>query len=244
MNELTIKNLSASVSNKKVLDDINLTLKKGEVCVLMGPNGAGKSTISNILLGNDKYKITNGTITLDGIDITNESTDKRAKLGLFMCFQNPIEISGVTYINFLRQSYNLIKETNIQLKDFITLLEAKMENLGLDKKFKSRFVNKGFSGGEKKRFEMLQLLLLEPKYAIFDEIDSGLDVDGLKIICDQINNIKKEKKTGILIITHYNKILEYINPDKVILLKEGKIKKTGDINLAKSILENGFENIG
>jgi Fe-S cluster assembly ATP-binding protein len=157
-----------------------------------------------------------------------------------MSFQHPIEISGVTYTNFLRQSYNSINSKSLQLGEFVKLIEKHLEDLGLDKKIKSRFVNKGFSGGEKKRLEIVQLLLLEPKYAILDEIDSGLDVDGLKLIAEKINEIKLEKNMGILIITHYNKILEYIKPDKVLILKKGKIEKEGDSKLAKEILETGF----
>ena len=239
--ELKVQNLSVSIADKNILEKINFSLKSGEVCVLMGPNGAGKSTISNVLFGNSKYKIQSGKIILDGKDITNLSVNERAKLGLFMSFQHPIEISGVTYTNFLRQSYNILNSKNLQLGEFVKLLESHMEKLDLDKKFKSRFVNKGFSGGERKRFEILQLLLFEPKYAILDEIDSGLDIDGLKLVCNQINNIKKETKMGILIITHHNKILEYIKPDKVIILKDGKIEKEGNVELANQILEKGYK---
>jgi len=240
MNKIEIINLTCFVENKKVLDNVNLEINSNEITILIGPNGAGKSTISNVLMGNDKYVVTSGKIILNGKDITNLKTDERAKLGLFLSFQHPAEISGVTLSNFLRISYNSLKEKNLSVLDFRKLLTEKQELLEIDKKLMSRFVNFGFSGGEKKRSEILQLLLFTPKYAILDEIDSGLDVDGLKIILNLINEIKKINETGFFIITHHDKILDYLNPNKVYVLKNGKIEKSGNSNLAKEILKKGF----
>jgi len=238
--KLTIENISCKIKNLEILKNINFEINSGEVVVLMGPNGAGKSTISNVLMGNPKYEITSGKIKLNNQDITNLPTNEKAKKGLFMSFQNPVEISGVTMTNFLRTSYNTINNTNIKLGEFIKLLNSKMAELELDSKFRGRFVNSGFSGGEKKRAELLQLMLFEPKYVILDEIDSGLDIDGIKLVSEMLNKILKTRKMGVLLITHYNKILEYIKPDKVIVLKSGKISQTGDIKLAKDILKHGF----
>lgn len=239
---LEVKNLTVNVGSKKILDNVSFKINKGEVVVLMGPNGAGKSTISNVLMGNPKYEVISGSIFLDGEEITDLDTTSRSKLGLFMSFQHPVEINGVTMTNFLRQSYNAIKNTKIQLGEFMKILNSKMKLLEIDNKFRGRFVNSGFSGGEKKRSEILQLMLFEPKYALLDEIDSGLDVDALKTVSEGINLVMKNnsKKMGILIVTHYNKILEYIKPDRVIILKEGKIVLEGDSKLAKKIEEEGF----
>lgn len=239
-NKLQIKNISCRVNDTQILKNISFEIESGKVVVLMGPNGAGKSTISNVLMGNPKYEVTSGTITLNGEDITDLPVNEKAKKGLFMSFQSPVEISGITMTNFLRTSYNSLKNTNIQLGEFMKLLKTNMAELGLDSKFRSRFVNSGFSGGEKKRAELLQLMLFEPKYVILDEIDSGLDVDGIKLVSEMLNNILKKRKMGVLIITHYNKILEYIKPDSVIVLKNGEISQTGGIELAHKILESGF----
>lgn len=239
-NKLTIENISCNINNNQILKNINFEIESGKVVVLMGPNGAGKSTISNVLMGNPKYEVTSGKLILDGEDITDLETNEKAKKGLFMSFQNPVEISGVTMTNFLRTSYNALNNTNIQLAQFMKLLKSNMEELGLDAKFRGRFVNSGFSGGEKKRAELLQLMLFEPKYVILDEIDSGLDVDGIKLVSEMLNKILEKRKIGVLIITHYNKILEYIKPDSVVVLKNGEISKTGGIEVAQKILESGF----
>lgn len=239
-NKLTIENISCNINDSQILKNINFEIESGKVVVLMGPNGAGKSTISNVLMGNPKYEVTSGKITLNGEDITDLEVNEKAKKGLFMSFQNPVEISGVTMTNFLRTSYNSLKNTNIQLNEFMKLLKSNMEELGLDTKFRGRFVNSGFSGGEKKRAELLQLMLFEPKYVILDEIDSGLDVDGIKLVSEMLNKILEKRKMGVLIITHYNKILEYIKPDSVVVLKSGQISQTGGIEVAEKILQNGF----
>jgi len=240
VNKIEIINLSCLVDSKKVLDNVSLEINSNEITTLIGPNGAGKSTISNVLMGNPIYKIISGKILFNGEDITNMQTNARAKLGLFMSFQHPAEISGVTLFNFLRISYNSLKKKNLNVWEFRKLLLEKLEILEMDKKLTSRFVNFGFSGGEKKRSEILQLLLFEPKYAILDEIDSGLDVDALKIIIKTINKIKEEKKIGIFIITHYDKILTQLKPDRVYVLKNGKITNHGNYELAKEIFEKGF----
>lgn len=237
-NILEIKNLNSSIDNKSILSNINLEIKKGDFTILLGPNGAGKSSLTNVLMGNPQYE-TKGKIIFEGKDITKLSVDDRAKLGIFMSFQHPIEVSGVTLSNFLRTSYNSIKGTNLNITEFMKILNQKLDELEMDKKFRSRFLNFGFSGGEKKRCEILQMLVLEPKFIILDEIDSGLDVDSLKLIAKVIENYKT-KDVSILLITHHNKFLEYITPDKVIIMKKGEIVKQGDITLMEEILEKGF----
>ena len=241
MSKLEVKGLCVNVNDKRILEDVSFDVPKGGVVVLIGPNGAGKSTVSNILMGNPKYNLVKGKILLDNEDITELDSDERAKRGLFMSFQQPIEISGVSMSNFLRQSYNSVKGTSLQIGEFMKMLNEKMEVLGFDSKFRGRFVNSGFSGGEKKRSEILQMLLFEPEYAILDEIDSGLDVDSLKRVCESIEELRVKKKIGILIITHYNKILEHIKPDEVIVLKEGKVSQRGGLELANKIFKDGFE---
>ncbi len=241
MSKLEVRSLCVNVNDKRILEDISFDVPKGGVVVLIGPNGAGKSTVSNALMGNPKYNMVKGKILLDKENITELDSDKRAKKGLFMSFQQPVEISGVSMSNFLRQSYNSVKGTNLQIGEFMKLLNEKMNILGFDSKFRGRFVNSGFSGGEKKRSEILQLLLFEPEYAILDEIDSGLDVDSLKRVCESIEEVRVKKKIGILIITHYNKILEYIKPDEVIVLKEGRVSQRGGLELANKIFKDGFE---
>src|SRR3989344_7831411 len=251
MNKLEIKDLRVEVKGKEILKGINLKLNSGETIALMGPNGSGKSTLANTLMGHPKYKIISGKIILNGEDITNTKADERARKGLFLSFQYPKEISGLTLPNFLRTALNVKRKILggkiLDVVEFNSLLKQKMKELGIDINFAKRNLNEGFSGGEKKRCEILQLSLLEPKYAILDETDSGLDVDALKIVAKGINqikqNMKKEgKNMGILIITHYNKILEYIVPDKVVLIQNGKIGKTGGKELAKEIEKKGFMN--
>lgn len=239
--KLEVKNISAKINNQEILKNISFSIDSNEVVVLMGPNGAGKSTISNVLMGNPKYEITNGNILLNGEDITKVDTNIRAKKGLFLSFQSPIEISGVTMTNFLRTSYNSIKDSNINLSNFMKILNENMDELGLDSKFRGRFVNSGFSGGEKKRSELLQLMLFEPDFVILDEIDSGLDVDGLKLVGEMLNKILSKRNMGVIIITHHNKILEYIKPDRVLILKGGQIVEEGNFDLAKKIEKEGFK---
>ena len=254
MNKLEIKDLRVEVKGKEILKGINLKLNSGETIALMGPNGSGKSTLANTLMGHPKYKIISGKIILNGEDITNTKADERARKGLFLSFQYPKEISGLTLPNFLRTALNVKRKILggkiLDVVEFNSLLKQKMKELGIDINFAKRNLNEGFSGGEKKRCEILQLSLLEPKYAILDETDSGLDVDALKIVAKGINQIKQnstkgknknERGMGILLITHYNKILQYIVPDKVILLGCGRVVKEGGKELAKEIEEKGFE---
>ena len=238
--ELRIENLHASINGEEILKGINLRIDTGKVHTLMGPNGSGKSTLANVLMGNPKYKVTKGKIFLDGEEITELSADKRAKRGLFLSFQYPSEITGVTMSNFLRTAYNSIKKTNVNVIDFHRKLKDKMKELDMDPSFSKRYINEGFSGGEKKRAEILQMAVLEPKYAILDETDSGTDVDALKIIANGINKAKEKTNMGVLLITHYNRILQYINADKVTIMMNGKIVREGEEELAHEIEAEGY----
>ncbi|MBS3151381.1 Fe-S cluster assembly ATPase SufC [Candidatus Woesearchaeota archaeon] len=238
--ELRIKDLHVSVEEKEILRGVNLKIELGKVHALMGPNGAGKSCLANTLMGNPKYIITEGKIFLDGEDITGLAADERAKLGLFLSFQYPSEITGVTMSNFLRTAYNSVKKANVNVLDFHRKLKDRMKELDMDPNFSKRYINEGFSGGEKKRAEILQMVVLEPKYAILDETDSGTDVDALKIIASGINKAKEKTNMGILIITHYNRILQYIDVDKVTIMMNGKIVKEGGEELAQEIEAEGY----
>ena len=238
---LEVKNLHVKIGEEKILNGLDLKIGNGEVVAIMGPNGSGKSTLANVLMGNPKYSVTKGKIFLDNEDITELSAYHRAKKGLFMSFQYPSEITGVTMSNFLRTAYNSIKKTNVNVIDFHRKLKDKMKELGMDSNFSKRYINEGFSGGEKKRAEILQMVVLEPKYAILDETDSGTDVDALKIIAEGINNAKEKTNMGILIITHYYRILNYITPDKVHIMIDGEIVDEGEKELAEEIEKNGFD---
>lgn len=239
---LQIKNLTISVPPKEIVHDFSLEIKPGEVHVLMGPNGSGKSTLANTIMGHPKYQVIDGTIKLNGKNITSLSPDKRAKLGLFLSMQHAPEIPGVTVANFLRQARVALTGETEDLMRFHRLLTKQMESLSIDPDFAKRYVNTGFSGGEKKRVDILQLLLLNPSYAILDETDSGLDVDALKIVADGINRFHSKNK-GILLITHYNHILEYVMPDFVHVMIGGRIVKSGDAKLAKEIEQKGYSKL-
>ncbi len=241
--KLVIKDLRVEVGGKEILKGVNLEVEPGKVHALMGPNGAGKSCLANTLMGNPKYKITGGKIMLDGEDITLLDPTERARKGLFLSFQYPLEISGVTLSNFLRTAYNSVKGVKMNVLDFHKMLKQKMEDLKIDLGFTKRYLNEGFSGGEKKKAEILQLSVLDPKYAILDECDSGLDVNGIKIVGEGVSKLKGPNK-GILIITHYYRILKHITPDAVSVLVDGKVVKTGGKELAIDIEENGFKNYG
>lgn len=243
--ELLIKDLKVTVEGKEILKGLNLEIKQGEVVAVMGPNGSGKSTLAYILMGHPKYKIETGQIIFNGEDITRWPTDKRAKAGLFLSFQYPQEVSGVTLASFLRAALNSARpeDKKISVLDFHKLMKEKMQFLKIDDSFSRRYLNEGFSGGEKKRAEILQLCLLQPKIAILDEPDSGTDVDALRIIADGINALKKSTNMGILLITHYNRILEYIRPDKIVVLVDGVIVKIGGPELATQIEQEGFTGI-
>ncbi|MAH33175.1 Fe-S cluster assembly ATPase SufC [archaeon] len=236
---LEIKNLKVEVEGKQIVKGIDLKVGKGKVVALMGPNGSGKSTLSFALMGHPRYKITSGKILLDGKDITNAKPDEKSRAGLFLSFQYPKEISGVTASNFLRTALNTRNKKQISVLDFHKLLQEKMNLLKIDKSFTTRYLNEGFSGGEKKRMEILQMSILEPKIGILDETDSGLDVDSLKIVSEGINKLKKDM--GILLITHYQRILDYITPDEVHIIKEGKIVKSGGKELALEVEKKGFQ---
>ena len=239
MNILEIKNLRVEIENKEILKGVNLILELGKINVLMGPNGSGKSTLANVIMGHPSYKITEGSILFNNEDITNLNATERAKKGLFLSFQYPQEISGVTISNFLRTALNARNENKINVMDFHELLKEKLKLLSMDESFAERYLNEGFSGGEKKKSEILQMSILNPKLAILDETDSGLDIDALKIISEGINTIMNENKC-ILIITHYKRILEHIKPNKVFIMKDGKIIKTGNHEIVDRLESEGY----
>lgn len=238
--KLKIENLSVRVDGKSILENINMEVNESEVVALMGPNGSGKTTLANVLMGNNIYELKSGKITLGDKDITKISTDKRARLGLFLSFQHPPEISGVTISSFLRSIVNLNREKRLSVIEFREILKENMEFLDIDPEFSQRYLNEGFSGGEKKKMEILQLILLKPKIAILDEADSGIDIDALKVIARGINKAK-ENGTGILIITHYQRILDYVHPDKVKILINGEIKKEGDKDIVEQLEKEGYQ---
>jgi Fe-S cluster assembly ATP-binding protein len=242
--ELIIKDLYVSVEGKKILNGINLDIKQGEIHALMGPNGSGKSTLSFTIMGHPKYEVTKGTVLLNGKNVLEMPVDERAKAGLFLSFQYPSEITGVTLSNFLRTAYNEVMPTRgkqkIGVMDFMKLLYEKMGFLKMDKDFAKRYLNVGFSGGEKKRTEILQMAVLEPKFSILDETDSGLDVDALRIVANGIKKLSGPK-LGVLIITHYQRILHYIKPDFVHVMSNGKIIKSGTSKLAEEIEKKGYD---
>ena len=238
---LEIKDLTVKVENKIVLDKFNLTINDGETHVIMGPNGVGKSTLTKVIMADSNYKVLNGDILYNNKSILKLKTDERARLGIFLAMQNPLEIDGVTNSDFLRTALSSKNQKNINLYSFIKKLDEAKEHLKMPDEMVHRSVNKGFSGGEKKKNEILQMKMLEPSFIMLDEINSGVDVDALKIVGDNINAYKKEKPlSSYLIITHYTHLLKYVKPDFVHVVKEGKIVKTGDYMLAKTIENNGF----
>ncbi len=236
---LKIENLGVKVEGKLIVSGVNLELKAGEVQVLMGPNGSGKSTLANALMGHPKYQIESGRIILGSKDLTKLSSDERARAGLFLSLQHPPEISGVTIMNFLRLALNSISKKKYSVIEFDRLLRAKMAELKIDYGFAGRYLNEGFSGGEKKKSEILQLAILEPKFAILDETDSGLDVDALKIVIAGIKKLISPKR-GFLIITHNYKILKYLTPDRVHVMIGGRIVKSGGADLARRVEKSGY----
>ncbi len=238
---LKIENLSVNINNKQILNNFNLVINNGEVHVIMGPNGVGKSTLSRVIMGDSNYIVTDGSILFDGDNLLPLSVDERAKRGIFLAMQNPVEIDGVSNQDFLRTAMSSIENKQIGLYDFILSCEKGANDLSMNKELIHRSLNTGFSGGEKKKNEVLQIKLLKPKFIILDELDSGLDVDSLRICAENIWKYKEgNKDTSILIITHHPKILEYIKPDFVHILENGKIVKTGDYNLALDIEKNGY----
>ena len=239
MSILEIKDLHVSIEGKEILKGITMTLEKGKIHALMGPNGSGKSTLAHAIMGHPKYTITKGSITLDGKDVTEMEADERAKTGLFLSFQYPCEISGVTIPNFLRSAYANVKEKKISVLEFNRILEEKMQLLDMKRSMLTRYLNEGFSGGEKKRAEILQLLTLDPKVAVLDETDSGLDIDALRVVAQGVNSFMGSDKS-VLIITHYKRILEYIKPDKLFIMIDGNIKLEGSSELVDSLEEKGY----
>jgi Fe-S cluster assembly ATP-binding protein len=243
---LEIKNAKLSIDNKKILKGLSLNVNEGETHAIMGPNGSGKSTLSYMLAGRDGYELDNGSITFDNIDLMPLSPDERSNLGLFLAFQYPVELPGVSSINFLREIFNSRKkylgENELSHLDFIKHLRKIAENLSIKDEMLKRYVNFGFSGGEKKRFEILQMALLNPKISVLDETDSGLDVDALKIVSEGVNNLK-DKKNAVVVITHYQRLLDYIKPDIVHIMSDGKIIKSGDADLALYVEKNGYSEI-
>lgn len=241
---LKINNLHASIDGKEILKGLNLEVKAGEVHAIMGPNGAGKSTLASILAGREEYEITSGSIEFDGADLLELSTEDRAREGLFLAFQYPVEIPGVSNVNFLRTALNEIREyrgqTPISAKDFMALVREKSAIVELDAKLASRSVNEGFSGGEKKRNEIFQMAMLEPKLAILDETDSGLDIDALRIVANGVNTLKSADNATV-VITHYQRLLDYIIPDFVHVLYDGQIVKSGPKELALELEERGYD---
>lgn len=237
---LKIEDLSTSIDGKDILKNFYLNIDDGEVHALMGPNGTGKSTLSKVILNNKKYQKLSGKIMFDDVDITNMTTDEIARKGIFLCNQLPCEIDGVTTADFLRTALN--EKEEVSLYQYIKKIDSAVKDLKMDENMIHRSMNKGFSGGEKKKNEILQLKVLEPKFIILDELDSGLDVDSLKIVCENINSyLKEHENTSVLIITHYPKILQYIKPDYVHVMVNGNIKKTGDASLALEIEEKGYD---
>lgn len=238
-NMLTVKNLTAGIPGQEIIKNMNLEIGYGEIHVIMGPNGSGKSTLANVLMNNPAYQVTQGDILLDGESILEDATDKRAKKGLFMSFQNPVEVPGITVENFLRASYQEVKDSNIGYLDFHDKLLDYADILEMDEKYLDRYLNEGFSGGEKKKNEILQLLTLDPKFAILDETDSGLDVDAVRVVSKGIEEFLTEEKS-VLIITHHNEILSNIPIDHVHVVMNGQIVKNGDGSLIHDIEKRGF----
>ncbi len=235
------KNLHVSVNDTEILHGVDFAVNRGEVHVLMGPNGTGKSTFGFALIGNPKYDVTEGSIIFDGKDITEEPVNDRAKMGMFLSFQNPIEVPGITLSSFIRSALEQKTGERVKLWDFKKKLKETMEVLQMDPSYAERDLNVGFSGGEKKKAEILQLLMLEPSFAILDETDSGLDVDAVRTVSAGIEEYRKRCNGGLLIITHSTKILESLAVDKVHVMVEGKIVKTGDYKLVEEINNQGFE---
>ncbi|HLS51902.1 MAG TPA: Fe-S cluster assembly ATPase SufC [Burkholderiaceae bacterium] len=240
---LEIKNLHAKVGDKQILNGLDLTIPSGEVHAIMGPNGSGKSTLAQVLAGREDYEITEGSVIWDGEDLFEMSIEDRARAGLFLAFQYPIEIPGVSNASFMRSCVNAVRqhrdEPPLDAMDFLTRVKQEMKNVGMSEEFLYRSVNEGFSGGEKKRNEILQMALLEPRLAVLDETDSGLDIDALKVVADGVNRLRSPERS-MLVITHYQRLLDYIVPDHVHVLSKGRIVKSGGRELALELEEHGY----
>jgi Fe-S cluster assembly ATP-binding protein len=239
---LEVRGLHATVEGKEILRGIDLTVRQGEIHALMGPNGSGKSTLSNVIMGRPGYVVTDGTVLLNNEDITALTADERAKRGLFLAMQYPTEIPGVSVVNFLRTAYNSIKGGQVSALEFRKHMKTQMERLGVEDSMVQRYVNQGFSGGEKKRNEVLQLAVLEPAIALLDETDSGLDIDSLKLVAESVNDLAGPD-LGVLIITHYQRMLNYITPAFVHVMMQGKIVRSGGPELSHQLEDKGYEGI-
>ena len=241
---LKIKNIHAKIEDKGILNGIDLEIKAGEIHAIMGPNGSGKSTLASVITGKEEYEVTDGQILFENEDLEEVSPEERAHKGIFMSFQYPIEIPGITTTNFIKTAINETRkargENDMPAKDMLKMLRLKCDLLGIDQKFLSRSINDGFSGGEKKRTEIFQMAMLEPKLAILDETDSGLDIDALKIVANGVNKLKNQEN-AVMVITHYQRLLDYIVPDYVHVLFDGKIVKSGTKDLAHELEEKGYD---
>ena len=239
---LTIENLHASVDGNEILKGLNLEIPAGEVHAIMGPNGSGISTLSKIIAGHDDYEVSEGRVLLDGVDIAKLAVDERSRAGIFLAFQYPAEVPGVSNANFLRAALQarLPEGEEIDAVAFYKNMYAKMDELEMNRKFTSRSVNEGFSGGEKKRNEILQMIMLDPRYCLLDETDSGLDIDALKVVAKGVNSMRSENR-GFLVITHYQRLLDYIKPDHVHVMADGQIVKSGGAELALKLEESGYD---
>jgi Fe-S cluster assembly ATP-binding protein len=240
---LEIKDLHVSIEDKEILKGVTLTINSGEFHAVMGPNGTGKSTLAAAIMGHPKYEVTQGSITLNGEDVLEMEVDERARAGLFLGMQYPSEITGVTTSDFLRSSINARRGEGkeISLMKFIKEMDGALDELDIDQNMAQRYLNEGFSGGEKKRNEILQLMMLKPGIAILDEIDSGLDIDALKVVADGVNKVREETGLGCLIITHYQRLLNYIKPDHVHIIMQGRVVKSGGSELAERLEAEGYE---
>ncbi len=238
---IEIKDLRAKIEGKEILKGINLSLESGLIHALMGPNGSGKSTLSNVIMGHPSFEVTGGEILVDGKNILEMEVDERARMGLFMAFQYPVEIPGVTVGRFLKRATEIrFQDEDVKTRGFIKELRSEMDFLDIDQQFINRYLNEGFSGGEKKRMEILQMLLLKPEFAVLDETDSGLDIDALQIVSKGVNKLRSEK-FGALIITHYQRILNHVTPDKVHIMYQGRIVTSGDESLAATLEDEGYD---
>ncbi len=238
---LEIKGLKANIDNKPILNGIDLTLETGRIHALMGPNGSGKSTLSNVIMGHPAYEVTDGEVLMDGKNILEMATDERARLGLFMAFQYPVEVPGVTVGRFLKRATEIrFQSDGVNARGFIKELRSNMDFLEMDQQFINRYLNEGFSGGEKKRMEVLQMLMLKPSFAVLDETDSGLDIDALQIVAKGVNHLRSDS-FGALIITHYQRILGHVKPDVVHIMYNGRIVTSGDEDLARTLEAEGYD---
>jgi Fe-S cluster assembly ATP-binding protein len=237
---LKIENLRVEIDGNEIVKGLDLEVGKGEIHAIMGPNGSGKSTFANVLLGHPRYEVTDGTVTFEGEDVLELEPDERAKLGMFLAFQYPSEVPGVSVANFLRTAVNSVREEELSPMEMYRLLQEKMAVMQMDPKFAERYLNEGFSGGEKKRNEILQMLMLEPRLAIMDETDSGLDIDALQVVARGVNEVRGPEFSAV-IITHYQRILRYIEPDRVHVMLDGRIVTSGGKELAEQLEDKGYD---